>query len=335
MTLRQKKSSEVPLHHSVCSEQAVDPEALVSFIIPLRDEEGTLEEICKKIIEVMRNMGRRFEIIFIDDGSRDNSYSVLEELHRQYSDFVRVIRFRKNAGKAAALAAGFDLAEGEIIITMDADLQDDPSEIPRFLEAINSGADLVTGWKRHRHDPWIKVAASRFFNFIVSMAAGLKLHDYNCGFKAYRRDVIDELTLYGDLHRFIPFMANSRGFEVREIVVKHHPRKKGKSKYGWDRYLRGFLDLFTVIMLTRFSRKPLHFFGTIGVFIFLIGLIINLWLTWIWLWGASIGQRPLLFLGVLLMVVGVQIFTIGLIGEMVNSLRPRDSSDKPIKKILK
>lgn len=314
---------------------ASDPGSLVSVVVPLKNEEATVAELFEKVAGVMSQIGRRFEVVFVDDGSTDRSFEVLKDLHAKNPGVVRVVRFRRNKGKAAALAAGFELSEGRIIITMDADLQDDPAEIPRFLEALAAGADLVTGWKKRRHDPWHKVIPSRVFNFVVSTVAGLRLHDYNCGFKAYRREVVEEIAIYGELHRYIPFLANARGFEVREIPVQHHPRKSGRSKYGLERYMRGFFDLFTVIMLTRFSRKPLHLFGGIGAFLFTIGLLINMWLTWIWFWGASIGQRPLLFLGVLLMVVGVQIFTIGLIGEMINSLRPRDSADRPIKTILK
>ena len=330
-----EKAGSVVIPAPLKPDPATDPSALISVVVPLKNEADTLAELYERVSSVMAGLGRRFEMVFVDDGSTDGSFDVLKELYVKHPDKVRVVRFRRNKGKAAALASGFELAEGDIIITMDADLQDDPAEIPRFLEALAQGRDLVSGWKRDRHDPWFKVASSRFFNFVVSIAAGLKLHDYNCGFKAYRREVMDEITIYGDLHRYIPFLANSRGFRVDEIVVQHHARKKGRSKYGWDRYYRGFLDLFTVIMLTRFARKPLHFFGSIGGWLFAIGLIINLWLTWIWIWGASIGQRPLLFLGVLMMVVGVQIFTIGLIGEMINSLKPRDSGDSPIKTILK
>ncbi len=314
---------------------ATDPAVLISVAIPLKNESETLVELYDRIASVFTRIGRRFEVIFVDDGSTDRSFEILKNLYLENPDTVRVIRFRGNKGKAAALASAFDLAEGEIIITMDADLQDDPAEIPRFLEKLAGGADLVSGWKKRRHDPWFRVASSRFFNWVVSMAAGLKLHDYNCGFKAYRTEVVREINLYGDLHRYIPFIANSRGFVVDEIVVQHHARKSGRSKYGWDRYFRGFFDLFTVIMLTRFSRNPLHLFGWIGSVMVLAGLIINLWLTWIKIWGASIGDRPLLILGVLLMVVGIQIFTIGLIGEMINSLRPRDESDRPIKTVLK
>jgi len=314
---------------------AVDPQALISVVVPLKNEEGTLINLYRQIWGVFGEMEREFEVVFVDDGSTDKSYKVLQQLYTEYPDNVRVIKFRKNKGKAAALAAGFDLAAGEIIFTMDADLQDDPAEIPRFLEALAAGADLISGWKKVRHDPWYRVAASRFFNNVVSSAAGLKLHDYNCGFKAYRKEVLQGINLYGDLHRYIPFLANSSGFIVDEIVVQHHARKTGKSKYGVNRYFKGFFDLFTVVMLTRFRRNPLHLFGWIGSVLFIFGLIINVVLTWQWLNKQWIGDRPLLIMGVLLMVVGVQIFTIGLIAEMVASLQPRDSSDRPIKNILK
>jgi glycosyltransferase involved in cell wall biosynthesis len=317
------------------ADPASDTDALISVVVPVKNEEGTLVELFEGVKSVFREIGRKFEIIFIDDGSTDKTFEILKVLFEKNPNLVRVIKYRRNKGKAAALASGFNLAEGEIFITMDADLQDDPAEIPRFLEALAKGADLVTGYKKRRYDPWFKVASSRFFNWVVSRAAGLKLHDYNCGFKAYRREVADEIHLYGDLHRFIPFLANSRGFIVTEIVVQHHARKSGKSKYGWDRYFRGFFDLFTVIMLTRFSRNPLHLFGWMGSILFIIGLLVNAWLSWIWIWGESIGDRPLLILGVLLMVVGVQIFTIGLIGEMIISLRPPEKEDSPIRIILK
>jgi len=314
---------------------ALELDTLVSVVIPLKNEVDTLRELFGKVRDVFLSIGRKFEIIFVDDGSTDGSLRTLTEMHAEFPDIVRVISLRRNKGKAAALSAGFDLAEGGIVLTMDADLQDDPEEIPRFLDALADGADMVSGWKKHRRDPWYRVGASRFFNWVVSVAAGLKLHDYNCGFKAYRREVVDEIALYGELHRYIPFIANSRGFIVTEIVVKHHPRKSGKSRYGWQRYFRGFFDLFTVVMLTRFGRKPLHVFGSIGILLFLFGLLINLRLTWAWFHGHSIGDRPLLILGVLLMVVGIQTFTSGLLGEMINSLRPPDSGDRPIRKILK
>ncbi|MFH1676937.1 MAG: glycosyltransferase family 2 protein [bacterium] len=319
----------------IVKDPAVDPDALISIIIPLKNEESSLRDLYSGIKNSLVAIGRKFEVVFIDDGSTDGSFKVLNELYQSEPDVVRVIQFRNNKGKAAALSAGFKLACGEIIITMDADLQDDPEEIPRFLEKLAEGSDLVTGWKKKRHDPWHKVLSSGIFNFVVSIAAGLKLHDHNCGFKAYRREVIEEIRIYGELHRYIPFLANSRGFKVQEIPIKHHARTTGVSKYGFGRHFKGFFDLFTVIMLTRFGRRPLHLFGAIGLTLFVIGLIINLWLTWIWIWGATIGQRPLLFLGVLLLVVGVQMFSIGLLGEMINSMRPDDRGDNPIRRILK
>jgi len=314
---------------------ALDPKALVSVVVPLKNEEESLPELHKSVAEAFKALGRDFEIVFVDDGSTDGSFKALQKLYEEDPERVRVIKFRMNQGKSAALSAGFEFCRGEIVVTMDADLQDDPAEIPRFLEALGKGADLVSGWKKVRHDPWLKVVSSRFFNWVVSTAAGLKLHDYNCGFKAYRREVLEEIQIYGDLHRYIPFLAKARGFLVDEIVVKHHARKKGRSKYGWTRYFRGFFDLFTVIMLTRFRRNPLHLFGWIGSILFLGGTLINLVLTWQWIHKQWIGDRPLLFLGVLLMVVGVQTFTIGLLGEMINSLKPSDKSDRPIKTILK
>ena len=289
--------------NGLAPDPAVDPDALISVVIPLKDEEGSLKELYTTIAGVFKSIGRDFEVIFVDDGSSDKSFEVLRQLYRESGGRAKVIRFRLNKGKAAALNAGFELAAGEIIFTMDADLQDDPDEIPKFLEALAKGADLVSGWKKVRHDPLHKVLFSRFFNWVVSSAAGLKLHDYNCGFKAYRKEVLEEIHLYGELHRYIPFLAKHRGFIVDEIVVEHHPRTTGVSKYGFSRVFKGFFDLFTVITLTKFSRRPLHLFGGVGGILFLIGLIINIILTWQWFHDQSIGDRPLLILGVLLMVV--------------------------------
>ncbi|HEX9744598.1 MAG TPA: glycosyltransferase family 2 protein [bacterium] len=314
---------------------AVDLNALISVVIPLKNEEGSLKELFNRIYTVFGSIGRKFEVVFIDDGSDDESFNILEALYTDFPKNIRVLQFRRNMGKAEALSAGFGFAAGEIIITMDADLQDDPEEIPRFLEALASGSDLVSGWKKVRHDPWHKVIPSRFFNWVVSKSAGLRLHDYNCGFKAYRREVLDEITLYGDLHRYIPFLANSKGFRVSEIVVRHHPRKAGRSKYGFARYFKGFFDLLTVIMLTRFASRPMHLFGVVGLVLLVLGFILNVHLTLQWFAGFPIGNRPLLVLGVLLMMVGLQTFSVGLIGEMINSNRGRDSRDVPVKKILK
>jgi len=335
MELLPEKINPLIVGNGLPPDPAVDPDALISVVIPLKDEEGTLRELYGSIKNVFRKLGRDFEVVFVDDGSRDKSFDILKDLHREHVDSVKVIKFRMNKGKAAALNAGFDEAKGDIIFTLDADLQDDPEEIPKFLDALAKGADLVSGWKKVRHDPLHKVLFSRFFNWVVSRAAGLKLHDYNCGFKAYRKEVLEEIHLYGELHRYIPFLAKHRGFIVDEVVVQHRPRTRGKSKYGFSRVFKGFFDLFTVIMLTRFNRRPLHLFGGMGVILFVIGLLINMVLTWQWLHHQAIGDRPLLILGVLLMVVGVQIFNIGLVGEMIIALKPSDKSDKPIKIILK
>ncbi len=291
----------------------------LSFVIPLKDEEGTLQELYEKILRnVPSNLS--FEIIFIDDGSSDNSYEILKEIHER-DKRVKLIRFRRNFGKASALLSGFNRAKGDIIITMDADLQDDPKEIPKFIEKIKEGYDLVSGWKKERKDPITKKLPSKIFNKLASILTGVKIHDFNCGYKAYRREVIENLEIYGELYRYIPALANSKGFKITEIPVEHHERKYGRSKYGWERIIKGFLDLITVIFLTRFLKRPMHLFGGIGILFLITGFIINLSLVlYKLLTGALIGTRPLLTLGVLLMIIGVQFLSLGLIGEMLSNL---------------
>ncbi len=287
----------------------------LSFVIPVYNEEKSLKELHKEIIENIPNTS--YEIIFIDDGSTDNSYAVIEEIAREDAN-IKPIRFRTNFGKAAALQAGFDKAQGEIIFTMDADLQDDPKEIPRFIEKIDEGYDLVSGWKKKRKDPITKRWPSKFFNLITSMVFHLRLHDYNCGYKAYRRDAAKSLNIYGELYRYIPAIVWSKGFSVAEIVVTHHKRKFGRSKYGASRLIRGFLDLLTVTMITKYRRSPLYLFGASGLIISLIGFIISVWLAVNKIFfGMSLSNRPLLFLGILLIVVGVQLISLGLLGEMI------------------
>ena len=251
----------------------------------------------------------------MDDGSTDGSGKLLEELHHK-DKAVKVITFRRNFGKAAALMAGFDQAEGEIVFTMDADLQDDPIEIPRFLEKLDEGYDLVSGWKYPRLDPISKTAPSKLANTTIRMGTGIKLHDFNCGYKAMRKDVAKEIKLYGDLHRYVPVLAHWRGFSVTEIKVKHHPREFGKSKYGVRRLFRGLYDFITVVFLIRFTRRPLHFFGMLGLLPLVLGFLIDGYLAVIWLAGETIGHRPLLTLGTLLLMIGVQFFSIGLLAEM-------------------
>ncbi len=287
----------------------------LSFVIPVYNEEKSLKELHKKIIENIPNTS--YEIIFIDDGSTDNSHAIIEEIAKQ-DIHIKPIRFRTNFGKAAALQAGFDKAQGDIIFTMDADLQDDPREIPRFLEKIEEGFDLVSGWKKKRKDPIAKRWPSKFFNLTTSMVFHLRLHDYNCGYKAYRKDAVKSIDIYGELYRYIPAIVWSKGFSVTEIVVTHHKRKFGKSKYGASRLIRGFLDLLTVTMITKYQRSPLYLFGVSGLIISLIGFIISIWLAVEKIFfGMSLGNRPLLFLGILLIVVGVQLISLGLLGEMI------------------
>lgn len=292
----------------------------LSFVIPAYNEEESIKQLYEEIIA---NRGDyQYEIIFVEDGSTDKTFEVMSDLAKKDSN-VKVIKFRRNHGKAAALQSGFSYASGDVIFTMDADLQDNPREIPRFLAELEKGNDLVTGWKKKRHDPISKRLPSRFFNFVTSLSFGLKLHDYNCGFKAYRKEVINELDIYGEMHRYIPALAYSRGFKVAEIVVEHRSRKFGISKYGWERFFRGFLDLLTVKLLTHYAKSPLYLFGNIGAVISIIGFLIALYLTVLKVfYDQSLSNRPLLFLAVLMIMVGLQSFSLGLLSElMVNQNR--------------
>jgi len=287
----------------------------LSFIIPVYNEEKSLYPLYTSIRKNVSN--KTYEIIFIDDGSTDNSYNEITKLAKSDQN-VKPIHFRTNFGKAAALQAGFEKAKGDIIFTMDADLQDDPDEIPRFIEKIEEGYDLVSGWKKKRRDPITKRWPSKFFNLITSMVFHLRLHDYNCGYKAYRREAAKSLDIYGELYRYIPAIIWSKGYSVAEIVVTHHKRKFGKSKYGAGRLIRGFLDLLTVTMITKYRRSPLYLFGASGLIISLIGFTISVWLAVEKIFfGMSLSNRPLLFLGILLIVVGVQLISLGLLGEMI------------------
>ncbi len=292
-------------------------QADISLVIPLLNEEHSLRELTERIIEALS--GKSFEIIFVDDGSEDSSWHVIQSLSEEYN-FVKGIRFRRNHGKSDALQAGFDEAAGKYIVTLDADLQDDPFEIPELIEMLRDGADLVSGWKKVRHDPISKTVPSRFFNAVTRFTTGIKLHDFNCGLKAYRREVIESIYLYGEMHRYVPLLAKWNGFDkIDEKVVKHHPRKHGKTKFGISRFLNGFLDLVTLLFVNRYMQQPMHFFGTIGIVILLIGGAISSYLAYLKLFlGEPLANRPLLFLGILLIVVGVQFFSVGFLGEMVN-----------------
>ena len=305
----------------------------LSVIIPLFNEEKSLGSLYGELKSALKNFGKSYEIIFVDDGSKDNSWSVLERLHAADKD-IRGIQFRKNSGKAAALSAGFKHAKGKVIVSMDADLQDDPGEIPKLIKKLDEGYDLVSGWRFKRQDPLSKTLPSKFFNYLTSLLTGIRIHDFNCGFKAYRKEVVKDIELYGELHRYIPVLAHWRGYEVGEMKVRHRPRAHGKSKYGMVRLFRGLTDLLTVMFLTRYMRKPLHLFGSIGLLLFLLGLVVNIYLGVLWFLGQGIGARPLLLLGVLLMLIGFQIVSTGLIGEILIGTRGRADEGYSIKKIL-
>lgn len=300
----------------------------ISFVIPVNDEEGSLRELVSQIDVAAQDLGN-YEIILVDDGSEDGSWGLINELSAVENVRPIVgIRLRRNAGKALALAAGFRHASGGVVITMDADLQDDPKEIPRFLEKLNEGYDLVSGWKRQRHDPMTKTWPSRIFNWITARLTGVKLHDFNCGFKCYRKEVIDKLSLYGELHRFVPVFAADLGFRVGEIVVEHHERTHGRSKYGWERYSRGLVDLVTVLATTRWLHKPGHLFGGLGLILGLLGGGILAYLTVLWFLGLGpIGNRPLLILGVMLCIFSLQMLSLGVIAEFFIKVNRSEEAD--------
>jgi glycosyltransferase involved in cell wall biosynthesis len=292
----------------------------VSVVVPVYDERESLQPLADELLPIVRGLGVPVEVIFVDDGSRDGSGEVLADLATREPE-VTVVRLRRNFGKAAALMAGFRQATGDAIVTLDADLQDDPAEIPRLLDGLEDGADLVSGWKERRRDPWTKRAASRVFNYVTTRMSGLDLHDLNCGFKAYRSEVVKGLALTGDLYRYIPVLAANEGFRVREMAVNHRSRRFGRSKYGLERYVRGFLDLLTIIFIGRFRHRPMHLFGGLGLVTTLGGLGISIYMAVLRFTGHGIGGRPLLLLGVLMIVVGIQLFTIGLVSEMIQRNR--------------
>lgn len=287
----------------------------LSFVIPAFNEEESISILYQEILENIKPY--EYEIIFIDDGSTDTTFEKMKDLADKDHN-VKIIRFRKNFGKSAGLQMGFDQANADIIFTMDADLQDNPKEISRFIEAINEGYDLVTGWKQKRHDPISKTLPSKLFNAVTSKMFKLKLHDYNCGFKAYRKVTAKELDIYGEMHRYVPALAQAKGFKVKELVVEHRARQYGYSKFGWERYLRGYLDLMTVKLVTDYSRSPLYLFGGLGTFLSFVGFIILAYLTIMRIFHLTyLSNRPILFFAVILLVVGVQFISIGLIGELL------------------
>ena len=293
------------------------PEVQVSVLIPVKDEEATLATLVGQIEEAFAPLETEYEVIFVDDGSTDSSWDVMTQLAAD-NPRVRAIRFRRNFGKAAALAAAVDEARGERVVTMDADLQDDPAEVPRLLAELDDGADLVSGHKADRKDPLGKRIPSKFFNMMTNVMTGLKINDHNCGLKAARTEVYRRVPLYGELHRYIPALAHQTGYKVRELAVNHRPREHGKSKYGLERYVRGAIDLLTVMTITKYGRRPAHLFGGIGLLSAFIGFVTLAYLTIVKLFGGqAIGDRPLLLLGILLIILGVQLISIGLIAEIV------------------
>ena len=302
------------------------------MVIPLFNEEESLPELYRGIVQELASRSGGLEIIFVDDGSTDGSFSTLTRLQERDSR-IRIIRFRRNFGKSAALAAGFQHARGEVVVTMDADLQDRPQEVGKLLDRLEQGFDLVSGWKVKRRDPWRKRAASRIFNFVTGFLTGVPLHDLNCGLKAYRREVIREVKVYGEMHRFIPVLASYRGYRIGEVPVDHAPRAYGRSKYGAGRFLGGFFDLLTVIMLTRYNSKPLHVFGILGVVLLLAGFSIEAYLTVGWFQDRWIEDRPLFMLGILLLIMGVQFIFFGLLAEMIaySSRREGDYSVREVR----
>ena len=300
-------------------------EIFLSLVIPVFNEEESLPHLWTKIHDVLAAEDWAWEVVFIDDGSTDASFAALAELAARFPQ-IRALRFRRNYRKAAALAAGFKEARGEIIITMDADLQDDPEEIPRLLAEIDRDCDLVSGWKKKRHDPLSKTLPSRFFNRVTSFVSGIRLHDFNCGLKAYRREVTEDALpyLYGELYRFLPAIAHWAGYRVREIPVQHHPRQFGYSKFGAKRLLNGFLDLLTVTFVVRFMTTPMHIFGTLGLCSTLCGTVVCAYITLLRYEHGNIQNRhPLLMLGVLMVIVGIQFFSTGFLGDMMASMHQR------------
>lgn len=300
----------------------------LSVVISLLNEEESLPELCAWITKVCKNESLSYEIIMIDDGSKDDSWNIIEQLSKENKN-IKGIKFIRNYGKSAAIFEGFAVASGDVVITMDADLQDNPEEIPELYKMIiNDDYDLVSGWKKKRYDPLLsKNLPSKFFNSTARMVSGLKLHDFNCGLKAYKNKVVKSIEVYGEMHRYIPILVKQAGYtKIGEKVVKHQERKYGKSKYGIDRFINGFLDLLSITFITRFAKRPMHFFGTIGSFSFFAGTIILIYLSIAKLFWAqySMTERPLFFLGLLAIIFGTQLFLTGLLAELVS----RTSQDR-------
>jgi len=299
-------------------------------VIPVFNESETLHRLYQEIKKSVSSVDiNSYEVIFVDDGSSDNSWEIISQIYEQNSDIVNAVRLRKNFGKAAALDCGFKESTGDVVITMDSDLQDDPLELKKFIEKINDGYDVVSGWKEKRNDPTSKTLPSKLFNHVTALATGIKLHDFNCGYKAYRKEILKNVQLYGELHRYIPVLAHDAGFKIGEVSINHRPREHGVSKYGWERYARGLLDLLTVVATTRYFQKPGHLFGSAGLVSGLIGFSILMYLGFIWSIGMGpIGNRPLLAFGILMTILSIQLISLGILAELITRhLRTNQSSN--------
>ncbi len=308
----------------------------VSILVPAYEEAEALPELADQIRASCDAPDFSWEVWVIDDGSQDDTWGVIQEIHAADARFAG-IRFRRNYGKSAALAVGFEHVRGPYVVTMDADLQDDPREIPALVAMlVEDEYDLVSGWKRDRKDPLTKTIPSRFFNFITRVFSGIPLHDFNCGLKAYRREVVESINVYGELHRYIPLLAKWAGYDrITEKPVQHHPRKHGETKFGVERFIRGFLDLVSVTFLTRFAARPMHFFGSIGTLASVLGFAISLWLSIDKVvFGSNLSNRPLLLLGALLILFGAQMFTTGLLGEMIIQPRMEETDSYEVEETL-
>jgi len=294
----------------------------ISIIIPAYNEEQNIKPLYESIVDILKPLNKNYEIIFIDDGSMDNTFREIDNL-RSLDERVKCIQLRKNFGKSLALAIGFNKTLGDIVITMDADMQDDPEEIPRFIEKIQEGWDLVSGWRQIRKDTFEKRLSSRLFNIIVSKVSGLRLHDFNCGFKVYRRKVLKTIKIYGELHRFIPMIAHSYGFKICEIPIRHHKRQFGKTKFGKERYLAGLFDLFTTAFIGRYLRKPLHLLGRVSLIASASGILLLIYVSVMKFVFGQTGNRPALTISVFLLGLAVQIFLFGLIADLVSYTNQR------------
>ena len=298
----------------------------ISVVVPLFNEDESLKELVNWISRVTESHGFSYEVVLIDDGSNDSSWQVINKLAENNQN-VKGARFNRNYGKSAALDTGFKIAKGDVIITMDADLQDSPDEIPALYQKVKEGYDIVSGWKKKRHDPITKTIPSRFFNLVTRLMSGIKLHDFNCGLKAYNKDVVKNVKLYGEMHRYIPVIAKWQGFsKIGEQVVQHQKRKYGKTKFGFERFIFGFLDLLTITFVSKFRKRPMHFFGTFGVLSFLFGIVSALWILWEKIDAVyfskipvsrEVVEQPLFFLALVAIIMGVQLFLAGFIAELL------------------